>query len=96
MFKLVENNEAILFEEVASEWNPHQDLQDLYEGPNAIGDQFGAGTYYIFDNGIIGEELHLHTHLHQPQLHIDPAHFALGPLTVLEEVTTTVAYAYHV
>lgn len=97
VLKLVENDQAILFEEVASEWNPHTDLQDPVSGPNAIGEEFGAGTYYLLDNNPDSRDAHeIHEHLLHPAY--DDLHGEFNYLfrIVEEDVTTTVSYSYHV
>lgn len=85
VLKLIQNDDTILFEEVASDWNPHVDLDDPALGPNAIGTEFGAGTYYLLDNEAIN------TH---PDPHEVEYRYILR--TVEEDITTITAYSYHV
>lgn len=85
VLKLIQNDTTILFEEVSSDWNPHTDLDDPATGPNAIGSEFGAGTYWLIDN-------------EPSRIHVDPHEDELRAIlrTVEEDVTTTVAYSYHI
>jgi hypothetical protein len=85
VLKLVENDQTILFEEVAADWNPHADLDDPAVGPTAIGEQYGAGVYYLLDNT-------------PRSVHPDPheTEYAYVFRIVEEDVNTTVTYSYHI
>lgn len=84
VLKLIENDATVLFEEVASNWNPHCDLDDPVVGPDAIGQEFGAGVYYLLDN----EANRVHPDPHETE-------YRYIYREVLELITTTTDYAYH-
>lgn len=84
VLKLIENDTAVIFEEVASDWNPHTDLDDPATGPDAIGAAFGAGVYYLLDNS-------------PNRVHPDPheTEYRYVFRIVLETITTLTDYSYH-
>lgn len=84
VLKLIENDTTVLFEEVASNWNPHCDLDDPAVGADAIGQAFGAGVYYLLDN----EANRVHPDPHETE-------FRYIYREVLENVITTTDYFYH-
>jgi hypothetical protein len=85
VLKLVQNDTTILFEEVASHWNPHADLDDPAVGPTAIGEEYGAGAFYLLDNTA-------------RTVHPDPheTEFAYVYRIVEEDVETNTTYSYHI
>jgi len=85
VLQLIQNDDTILFEEVASDWNPHADLDDPAAGPNALGAEFGAGAFYLLDNG---------ASLVHPDPHETEYRYIFR--IVEEDITTNVTYSYHV
>ncbi|HEX7070288.1 MAG TPA: hypothetical protein VF190_05765 [Rhodothermales bacterium] len=85
VMKLIENDTVVLWEDLAYDWNPHVDLDDPDAGPNAIGQEFGAGSFRLLDND-------------PARTHPDPheVEFRYIERIVEEDINTTVTYSYHV
>lgn len=84
VLKLIQNDTAVLFEEVASDWNPHADLDDPAVGPTVIGEAYGAGVFYLLDNT---------ARIAHPDPHETEYSYILR--IVLETVITDTEYSYH-